>query len=97
MTAFEAIVRHISMCQMTGSSRDITISVDGDGSADLRFYRSNVEKDLGDEEMDQHKIVEYLDYPKDMRDKILEGKEDVHFGFMGKMKANGDGEYCIGE
>jgi len=97
MKAFEAIVRHIDMCIMTGSSRDITISVDGDGSANLSFYRSDVQKDLSDEEMDEHTPVEYLDYPKELRDEIFEGKEDIPFGCIGVIKAGGDGEYSIGE
>jgi hypothetical protein len=97
MKAFEAIVRHIDMCIMTGSSRDIKISVDGDGSANLSVYRSNVEKELTDEEMKKYKRVEYLDYPEDFRDKVSEGKEDIELGTLGTIKADGDGEYYIGE
>lgn len=97
MKAFEAIIRHINRCIITGSNRDIVITVDGDGSADLRFYRSEVQKELSDEEMDNCKQVEYLDYPKDDRDKLLNEKEDVELGVIGVMKANGDGHYYIGE
>ena len=95
--AFEAIVRHIDMCMMQGASRDINISVDGDGSANLHFYRSNIQKDLTDEEMDSCTKVEYLNYPKDIRDKAFEGKEDIELGCIGTIKANGDGDYSIGE
>ena len=95
--AFEAVMRHIDKCIMLGEGREITITVDGDGSASLNFYRKNEAKGLDDEEMNNCTAIEYLDYPKEMRDKIFEGKEDVELGFIGTMKANGDGEYSIGE
>jgi len=97
MKAFEAIVRHLDMCQMTGSNRDVTISVDGDGSANLNFYRSDVKAELGDDEMDKHTKVEYLDYPKELRDRIFGGKEDVDIAELGTIQPNGDGHYYIGE
>lgn len=95
MAAFEAIMRHIDKCRMLGESRDITISVDGDGSASLRFYRNNQDKKLSDEEMDKCINIEYLDYPEEIRDTV--GKEDVEIGELGVMKKDGDGHYYIGE
>ena len=98
MRAFEAIIRHIDKCIMMGANRDITISVDGDGSASLRFWRNDQGGDgLLDEELHHCKRVEYLDYPEDMRKKLFDGKEDVDLGDIGVMKADGRGHYYIGE
>ena len=71
MAAFEAIVKHIDKCQMLGASREIKIDVDGDGSASLMFYRETCDE----EELDltregKIKKIEYLDYPKEIRDKL---------------------------
>jgi len=96
MQAFEAIVRHISKCQTLGCNRDIKISVDGDGSADLRFYREESDSNLPDLN-NGYKLIEYLDYPKEVRDKLFKEEEDVELGEIGVMKSNGDGEYYIGE
>ena len=93
--AFEAVMRHIDKCIMLGEGRDITICVDGDGSASLKFYREKIEaeelKDLDGEAT----RIEYLDYPDEIRDKVMAG-EDVELG-VGTMKGDGSGEYCIGE
>ena len=97
MQAFEAIVRHIDKCIMLGEGREIKVVVDGDGSASLNFYRSKENRELGENELDGYQRVEYLDYPKKVRNKLFEGKEDVELGEIGVMKANGDGEYSIGE
>jgi hypothetical protein len=97
MLAFESILRHIDKCKMLGESRDITISVDGDGSASLRFYRNNEDRSLGDEEMDKCSRIEYLEYPDEIRKKLFKQEEDVNLGTIGVMKSNGDGHYYIGE
>ena len=81
---------------MLGSNRDITITVDGDGSADLRFYREEAEMELPDLD-NGFKLIEYLDYPKEIRDKLFREEEDVELGELGVMKAKGDGHYYIGE
>ena len=97
LKAFEAVMRHIDKCIMLGEGRDITITVDGDGSDRLNFYRNDESSELTGKEIDDATVIEYLEYPKDMRDKLFEGKEDVELGEIGVMKANGDGHYYIGE
>lgn len=91
LVAFEVALAHIDWCQMNGSSRDVTICVDGDGSANIRFFRDKKVTLAKNDTAECRKVK----YPKKITSKMFNG-EKINLD-VGTIEANGDGKYYIGE
>jgi hypothetical protein len=103
--AFEAVMLHIKECCQRGMSRDITIKVDGDGSASLRFYRDNPdENEENNTVLEKSKAIftsgaEAVEYAteSDIARGFFRGEKMHLKGGIGTIHENGNGTYYIGE
>ena len=96
MVAFEEAMRHIDYCCTSGSSREVKIVVDGDGSADLRVYRdvpdSSDSIKIGDAPWKDNRLT----FDSETFHKISSG-HGMEFGEYGTVDISGNGKYFIGE